>query len=479
MRNLKRALSLALATVMTLGLMVVGTGAVGYTDVTSEDNQEAIEVLQAVGVMSGVTEDEFSPDGLVTRNQMAVIMCQLLDYTVSTYKGTTNFTDVASWALPYVEACYTNGIIAGYSDTQFGGEDPVTTGQAALMIMKALGYFQEPGDFGQDWLVETVRQGAQIKLFDGVDNGASEALTRNDVAQIVLNALKAECVEITSHDLVSDGNGGFTTKAVYTARTGSGVRYDAIDDERNGANNRIVNLGEDLYDGDLVLRGGDEAFGRPSVEWTYKSRSVGTYALDDNLLETYTAKVSRGTMYSLVGSTVINKLKDGESDLYVYVDGVGQQIPAAQVDSYFDRNNSTGIGSDITGNGILTEVYTNGDDDIFIVVVNTYLVKATADYNTTKEELTIETIEVDEADRLRRRARPARQSSTTRTCAWRTSRRATTCWSPCRLKDSTPSIESAELAEVVTGAVSEYTETENVFIGGDEVQATTSWWAPT
>ena len=111
--------------------MVVGTGAVGYTDVTSEDNKEAIEVLQAVGVMSGVTEDEFSPDTPVTRNQMAVIMCQLLDYTVSTYKGTTNFTDVASWALPYVEACYTNGIIAGYSDTQFGGEDPVTTGQAA------------------------------------------------------------------------------------------------------------------------------------------------------------------------------------------------------------------------------------------------------------------------------------------------------------------------------------------------------------
>ena len=74
MRNLKRALSLALATVMTLGLMVVGTGAVGYTDVTSEDNQEAIEVLQAVGIMTGVTDDEFDPDGVVTRNQMAVIM---------------------------------------------------------------------------------------------------------------------------------------------------------------------------------------------------------------------------------------------------------------------------------------------------------------------------------------------------------------------------------------------------------------------
>ena len=64
MRNLKRALSLALATVMTLGLMVVGTGAVSYDDVTSEDNQEAIEVLQAVGIMTGVSETEFNPERL-------------------------------------------------------------------------------------------------------------------------------------------------------------------------------------------------------------------------------------------------------------------------------------------------------------------------------------------------------------------------------------------------------------------------------
>lgn len=65
MRNLKRALSLALATVMTLGLMVVGTGATGYSDVTSEDNQEAIEVLWVVDIMTCVTNDEFDPAGLL------------------------------------------------------------------------------------------------------------------------------------------------------------------------------------------------------------------------------------------------------------------------------------------------------------------------------------------------------------------------------------------------------------------------------
>ena len=78
MRNLKRALSLALSAAMLVGMMIVGTGA-SYADVTSENNQEAIEVLQAVGIMTGDDQGNFNPDANVTRNEMAVIMCNLLD----------------------------------------------------------------------------------------------------------------------------------------------------------------------------------------------------------------------------------------------------------------------------------------------------------------------------------------------------------------------------------------------------------------
>ena len=141
MRNLKRALSLALASVMLVGLMVVGTGA-SYSDVTSKQNQEAIEVLQKVGIMTGDENGNFNPGQLVTRNEMAVVMCNLLDYRVSSYKGTSPFTDVPAWAEPYVAACYTNGITSGVSATTYGGDQTVTTSQAALMLMKALGYWK-------------------------------------------------------------------------------------------------------------------------------------------------------------------------------------------------------------------------------------------------------------------------------------------------------------------------------------------------
>ena len=280
MRNLKRALSLALASVMLLGMMVVGTSA-SYPDVASKDNKEAIEVLQAVGIMTGDDKGNFNPDQKVTRNEMAVVMCNLLDYTVASYKGTSKFTDVPAWAEPYVAACYTNGIIAGYSATTFGGNDAVTTGQAALMLMKALGYFQYASDFGDDWLVATTSQGAKINLFDDIDNGAREALTRNDVAQMVLNALQATMVEYSGNGGTTVKGDGFeitTGKATYDDRTSKNTKYAKFGDDSDKSGKYTVELGEELYSGDLTKDITNGLTGAPATKWEYKGDEIGTYA---------------------------------------------------------------------------------------------------------------------------------------------------------------------------------------------------------
>ena len=59
------------------------------------------------------------------------------------------------------------------------------------MLMKALGYFQYSSDFGSDWQFATVKQANKIDLFDDVDSGVREAMTRNDLAQLVLNTLRS------------------------------------------------------------------------------------------------------------------------------------------------------------------------------------------------------------------------------------------------------------------------------------------------
>ncbi len=399
MRNLKRALSLALASVMLLGMMVVGTSA-SYTDVSSKNNQEAIEVLQAVGVMVGDEKGNFNPDQKVTRNEMAVIMANLMDYTVASYKGTSPFTDVPEWAEPYVAACYTNGIIAGYSATTFGGNDTVTTGQAALMLLKALGYFEYQSDFGSDWLVETTKQGAKIDLFDGVDTGAREALTRNDVAQLVLNALEADCVESDGQGGVTVEGDGFTVttgKATYNSRTGTADKYSKIVKENKSENGGkyTIQLGEDLFGGDLEKKdtNGDD-FRRPASTWKYKTSEIGTYA--DSPDYTYLNKVTKGTLYTDIGKNLVDDIKDGYNTIKVYVDGkeVEYVDGAAAVANLMVSNSSGHIddakGNHLTGNGVSTEVYIDDEDNVTICIINTYVMQATGDYNTSKETLNVE-----------------------------------------------------------------------------------------
>ena len=391
MRNLKRALSLGLTATMISGLMVMGSSAASYADVTSKQNEEAIEVLKTVGIMVGDENGKFNPEAKVTRNEMAVVMCNLLDYTVASYKGTSPFTDVPKWAEPYVAACYTNGITSGYDKVTYGGNDTVTTGQAALMLLKALGYFQYSADFGSDWLVETTKNGSTAGLFDGVATGAKEALTRNDVAQMVLNALEADLVKAEKNgsdvqvgDIVISGG-----KATYDSRTGTDSKYAKIDNTKVDGK-YTIQLGEDLYDGDLVKAdGADDDFGRPSVKWTFENKEVGTYADDADTV--YTSSVEKQDLYDLVGSDVYADLKSGDADFTVVVDGVDQD---AKLSDYIVKNNDDDAGKDVIKKGATTEVFIDDDsNDVVIAVINSYVAQVDGDYDKNDEELDLKALD--------------------------------------------------------------------------------------
>ena len=366
MRNLKRALSLGLTAAMISGLMVMGSSAAGYADVTSEQNQEAIEVLQAVGIMIGDEDGNFNPDQEVTRNEMAVVMANLMEYNVASYRGTSPFTDVPSWAEPYVSACYTNGITAGYSDTIYGGNDTVTTAQAALMLMKALGYFQYSQDFGSDWQLATVKQGNNIDLFDGVNSGVEQAMTRNDVAQLVLNTLESGKVQASTSGSITVGGVTIATDVQYNYVTSNAGYAKSISgalstDANSDAGRPIVELGEDLYQGDLAKAKDHDAFGRPASIWSYKDNEIGTYV--DERTQTWTTKVTERDLYRSAGTAAVN-----DYTWTYWIDGE----PTAMDGSKLDRNDTDRWQT--TGNGVLTEMFVDTvAETVDVTVIHSYV----------------------------------------------------------------------------------------------------------
>ena len=373
MRNLKRALSLGLTAAMISGLMVMGSSAASYADVTSEDNVEAIDVLEAVGIMIGDESGNFNPDQNVTRNEMAVVMSNLMEYNVASYRDTSPFTDVPSWAEPYVAACWANGITAGYSDTIYGGSDTVTTAQAALMLMKALGYFQYSSDFGSDWQLSTVRQGNDIDLFVGVDSGVEQAMTRNDVAQLVLNTLEAGTVQPTTNGSITVGDVTIVNNVEYNYITSNADYADAIYDNKStdqytDANRYIVELGEQLYMGDLQLKESYDNFNRPSRTWEYQRDEIGTYNYEADY--TYTIGVAQEDLFDELGANIVlgDSYRGDENaydwDVYYNGENLGDVRP--------ERNNDDDYSE--TARGTLTQVYVDDEHrQVLVTMIDTFL----------------------------------------------------------------------------------------------------------
>ena len=393
MRNLKRALSLGLTAAMISGLMVMGSSAASssYTDVADTDNVEAIEVLKSVGIMVGDESGDFNPDQNVTRNEMAVVMSNLMAYNVATYANTSPFTDVPSWAEPYVAACWTNGITAGTSATTYGGSESVTTAQAALMLMKALGYFQYASDFGNDWQLSTVSQGNKIDLFEDVDSGVKEAMTRNDLAQLVLNTLEAGTVEAETDGSISVGDITIVNNVSYKYVTSGRDYATAINDKLDTTNDgsyssgAIVELGEKLYQGDLTKEEGYDDFGRPADIWEYQAKEIGTFAKTADY--TYTSKVTSKALYNEVGKTATDNYDWTVSFNGDPVKYDGENLSANKTDDDKDFVQKALGGDARTGNGVVTEVYVDGTDKTVDVAIIEYY--AAEVYEVNEDDATI------------------------------------------------------------------------------------------
>lgn len=385
MRNLKRALSLALASVMLLGMMVVGTSA-SYPDVTSKNNEEAIAVMQLLKVMTGDEKGKFNPEKAVTRNEMAVIMTKLLDLNTKDYAGSSPFTDVPAWAEPYVAACYANKIVSGTSATTYGGDQTVTTAQAALMVLKALGYFQYAADFGEDWMVSTVKQASKISLFDGLTSNANAALTRNDVAQMALNALEADVVE-------TDGNGGTTIKGDGFEISTGAAKYDKVEKKgfdyqgRSDADDGYQQLVEKLFGKDVVKTtdkdNAKDDFGRPATKWENKDKDVkDSITVANEAVEVYaSADFDKDT---------IKDLKDDYKDGFSKILYNGETVANVN-EAYLKASHK----------GLTVEIYEDptNDDKMIAVVTEAYAAELTDIKTDDDDKVTEVTVDVYEASK--------------------------------------------------------------------------------
>ncbi|MBQ2276970.1 MAG: S-layer homology domain-containing protein, partial [Clostridia bacterium] len=179
-------------------LMVAGSGtmtfAKTYDDVDSDHKAKTeISILSDIGVIKGTADGEFSPDELVTREQMAAFLFRLmLGRDDAGRVNTTGFTDLYE---PYYHGAISWANAAGYlrgtSKTTFEPTKGITKQDAMTMLVRALGQDSDKMNDNYPW--SYINAAIKLGLDRGLEKiGYEETLTRAETAVILYNALTAE-----------------------------------------------------------------------------------------------------------------------------------------------------------------------------------------------------------------------------------------------------------------------------------------------
>ena len=261
MRNLKRALSLALAAIMLLGMMVVGAGAVNLDEFSDKEdiaNKDAVSLLTTLGIINGKEDGSFfDPNGNVTRAEMAKMISVILN------KGTDNndlyvgaassLTDVKGhWAEGHINYCSSLGIIAGRGDGTFDPGATVTASEAAKMLLVAVGYNAEIERFvGGDWAVNVNAKASALGIFNGFGKNVTAPLNRDDAALLIYNALDVERIQQYSGNyalvysdrrtVLGEMYGVYKVKAVVTGNEWARLEDTDYDERLADGKTRIAN----------------------------------------------------------------------------------------------------------------------------------------------------------------------------------------------------------------------------------------------
>ena len=209
MKTCKRFGALLLALILTLSLSVTAYAAVedtGFSDVAADAwYADAVTYVRDNGLMSGTSDTTFTPGGTMTRGMLVTTLYRMagspslenedLGYPFADVPGDAWYADGVYWAR-------LAGVVGGYSEDQFGPDDPVTREQIAAILWRYAGSpAAESGtDFADEGSISAyAAQAVDWARTNGIVNGVEgnrflpqSSATRAQVATILRNYLTME-----------------------------------------------------------------------------------------------------------------------------------------------------------------------------------------------------------------------------------------------------------------------------------------------
>lgn len=194
-QGFQRSLCTVLATVVLFGSLGTVSAQPTFSDIdASAPYYQQVQLLAALGVISGDPDGSFRPNDSLTRSEFAKLAVHLLDKQDEAVAGaqTSAFSDLPPdhWALRYINYCVKNGLILGYPDGTFHPDETLPYSQALTIVLRMLGYTTQ--DVGPFWPDNYIQKAATLGLTDGMSLTADQPILRGEAILVLGRALETE-----------------------------------------------------------------------------------------------------------------------------------------------------------------------------------------------------------------------------------------------------------------------------------------------
>jgi S-layer homology domain. len=159
-----------------------------FSDVSQNDSYyNAANRLKSLGIMNGVSNENFDPWGNVTREQFARIIIKAtgLKDTAAGMQGTSAYSDVDpnSEISGYINLAISKGFLSGAIDGYFHPEANVSYAQVCTATVRALGYTDK--DVPGIWPKNYIEKASDLEITTGISFGNNDAVQRWAMAKII------------------------------------------------------------------------------------------------------------------------------------------------------------------------------------------------------------------------------------------------------------------------------------------------------
>ena len=179
-----------------------------FEDIQNHKSKKEIEELTKRGIINGKTESVYDPDATMTRAEFATIITRALGLSKNTESV---FKDVKTgeWYFEYINTAYSYGIVKGVSETEFDPNGVISRQEAAVMVTRAAklcGMVTEIDDSSARDIIAAFTDYIQIESWaknsyafcfesgivsdDETEIFPARKITRAEVAVMVYNMLK-------------------------------------------------------------------------------------------------------------------------------------------------------------------------------------------------------------------------------------------------------------------------------------------------